>query len=157
MLIPGKFKSCDFVSAHCKGVGDAFFGTADSKGLARAAMPEAVNWRDEPASTGRGGFRPPRKWLNGVRKAPRRSRNPAWGALAAAFDCTPFGYAPFDRLRASRVNMVNSGTSNASPVRDDSCYPKVAVSDCAFCAFFSPFVSLVYQLRDSGKVPRSAI
>ena len=29
-----------------------------------------------------------------------------------------------------------------NPVRDDSCYPKVAVSDCAFCAFFSWFAGL---------------
>ena len=32
----------------------------------------------------RGGFRPPRKWLNGMRKAPRRPRNLVWDALAAA-------------------------------------------------------------------------
>ena len=63
-----------------------------------------------PLVQGRGGFRPPREWLNGMRKAPRGSRNSIRDALAAA--------------RAPQ------------PVRDNSCYLNVAVSECAFCAFF---------------------
>jgi len=47
-LIPGQFKSFVFVTTDCKGVTGAFFVTTHSKGLARAAMPEAVNRRDEP-------------------------------------------------------------------------------------------------------------
>ena len=45
---------------------------------------------------------------------------------------------------------------DAQTALGDSCYPKVAVSGCAFCAFFSPFASLVHGLRDSGRGVRLA-
>ena len=44
-------------------------------------MPEGSTgrmnpFRMNPPQRGRGGFMPPRKWLNGMRNAPRGSRNP---------------------------------------------------------------------------------
>ena|SRR2546426_887466 len=42
MLIPGDFKSNDFVNAHSKGFADAFFVCAHSKGLACVKVAESV-------------------------------------------------------------------------------------------------------------------
>src|SRR3989442_13406834 len=42
MLIPGDFKSNDFVNAHSKGFADAFFVCADSRGLASVEVAESV-------------------------------------------------------------------------------------------------------------------
>ena len=51
-------------------------------------------------------------------------------------------------LRQAQGKQGKRGGRTHSPrraprnrVRDDSCYPKEAVSDCAFCAFFSRFAA----------------
>ena len=89
MLIPIDFKSNDFQVQIPKDLGAHFLQLQIVKGLrerpCRGASTGGVNpFTVNPPLKGRGGFRPPRKWLNGIRKAPPGPRKPVRAALAAA-------------------------------------------------------------------------
>ena len=111
----------------------------------RVNLIKVNSLRVNPPVQGRGGFRPPREWLNGMRKAPRGSRNSIRDAKTAPRNFVSGFWSPVDstvRRGPSIALRVTSRIKNASPVRDDLCYPNLAVSECAFCAFFSAFAGL---------------
>ena len=122
MLIPGGFKSCDFVSADCRGLAGGFFVSAHCKGLAEAAMsrwhrPAVIDRRRQAPGARRrrarsggllevpqsrltflesGGLhRPPLDWAQDR----RRSRRPDRNILAA-------GSVPQPRTRRALQFMV---------------------------------------------------